>query len=125
MEESAASNDRDLEILRSLNEGYIRSVRTSDAAWFDEHLAADFVNGNPDGTLADRPAFLAQIARPLAVSGFDVEDVRIRLLGDFAIIHGRTVYTKQDGHSAAGRYTDAWSRRSGRWLCVCADVTRG
>jgi ketosteroid isomerase-like protein len=59
------------------------------------------------------------------VSDFEAEGVRIRLLGDVAIIHGRTVYTKPDGRPGAGRYTDVWSRRRGRWLCVAADVTRG
>jgi len=45
-------------------------------------------------------------------------------MGDIAIIHGRTRYGKPDGRPGAGRYTDVWAKRSGRWLCVCADVTR-
>lgn len=115
----------DLEVLKKLNREYILSVRTSDVAWFEEHLAADFLNSNPDGSLVDRAGFLAQIARPIAVSGFDVEDVRIRLFGDMAIIHGRTLYRKADGQPGAGRYTDAWSRSNGQWRCVAAHVTRG
>jgi len=115
----------DLAALQTLNRNYIRSVRMSDVRWFDEHLAADFMNGNPNGTLVDRARFLMQIAAPCPVSDFDVEDVRIRLLGEIAIIHGRTLYRKADGRTAAGRYTDVWSRREGRWLCVAADVTRG
>jgi ketosteroid isomerase-like protein len=93
--------------------------------WFDETLTQDFLNSNPDGTLIDRAAFLEQIARPCSVSGLKAEDVRIRIFGDLAIIHGRTVYRKADGRPAAGRYTDVWSRREGRWLCMSADVTRG
>ena len=112
-------------LLRALNEGYIRSVRTSDVAWFEEHLAPDFVNSNSDGTLSDRRAFLEQIARPIAVSEFACEDVRIRLLGDVAIVHGRTTYRKPGGQAAAGRYTDVWAQRGGLWLCVAAHVTRG
>lgn len=115
----------DLEALQELNRGYIRSVRESDVRWFDDNLGQDFLNGNPDGSLTDRAAFLAQIARPLAVSDFDCEDVRIRIFGEVAIIHGRTVYRKPDRQAAAGRYTDVWARREGRWICVAADVTRG
>src|SRR5262245_41037102 len=115
----------DLEALRELNQSFIRSVRTSDAGWFDRNLAGDFLNSNADGTLVDRAAFLRQIAAPCPVANFDVEDVRIRILGDAAIIHGRTTYTKPDGRPAAGRYTDVWVRQSGRWVCVAADVTRG
>ena len=115
----------DVDILRKLNQGYIRSVQMSDVRWFDENLAADFLNSNPDGSLVDRAGFLAQIARPVTIRNLEAEDVRIRLIGEVAIIHARTTYTKPDGQTAAGRYTDIWARRQGRWLCVAAHVTRG
>jgi len=113
-----------LEALQRLNEGYIRSVGTSDVGWFEQNLSHDFVNSNPDGSLVDRAGFLALIAQPCPVSQFAAEDVRIRLLGDIAIIHGRTVYRKPDGEAGAGRYTDVYESRQGRWVCVSADVTR-
>lgn len=115
----------DLETLRQLNDGYIRSVAHSDARWFEEHLSDDFLNSNPDGTLVDRTGFLAQVARPLAVSDLGCEDVRIRIVGETAIIHARTVYRKPGGERGAGRYTDIWQRRQGRWVCIAAHVTRG
>jgi ketosteroid isomerase-like protein len=121
----AAARTRDLEALEELNRNYIRSVRVSDVRWFDENLAEDFLNSNADGSLVDRAGFLAQMARPCPVSDFDAEDVRIRLLGDHAIVHGQTIYKNGDGQAGAGRYTDDWSRRRGRWLCVSAHVTRG
>ncbi len=113
------------EILQELNRGYIRSVQSSDVGWFDEHLAEDFLASAPDCTLVDRVGFLAQIAPPCALSGLRAEDVRIRILGDIAIIHARTTYRKPGGEAGAGRYTDIWAWRQGRWLCVCAHVTRG
>jgi len=119
------SSTADLEIFQELNQGFIRSVRTSDVAWFDQNLAEDFLNSNADGTLVERAAFLRQIAPPCPVLNFDVEDVRIRILGDTAIAHGRTTYTKPNGQAAAGRYTDVWVRQGGRWVCVSGDVTRG
>jgi ketosteroid isomerase-like protein len=115
----------DLETLDELNQHYIRSVRMSDVTWFDEHLAEDFLNSGADGSLVDRAGFLAQMARPCPVANLAVEDVRIRPLGEHAIVHGRTTYVKGDGQPGAGRYTDVWSRRRGRWLCVSAHVTRG
>jgi ketosteroid isomerase-like protein len=126
MQDSAAGQSlaEDLRVLQGLNDGFIRSVRSSDVGWFEENFAPDFLNSNPDGSLVDRAGFLSQIAGPSAVPDLDAEDVRIRILGDIAIIHGRTVYTKADGRHA-GRYTDIWSRLQGRWLCVAAHVTRG
>ncbi len=115
----------DLEILQELNQGFIRSVRMSDVGWFDRNLSEDFLNSNADGSLVDRAAFLRQIEPPCPVSNFGVEDVCVRILGDAAIIHGRTTYVKPDGQAAAGRYTDVWVRRGERWSCVSGDVTRG
>lgn len=90
-----------------------------------EQLNRDRDNSNSDGSLVDRAGFLAQVARPIAVSDFAAEDVRIRILGEVAIIHGRTVYRKADGQPATGRYTDVRLRSRGGWLCACAHVTRG
>jgi hypothetical protein len=110
--------------LEALNREYIRSVGEADVRWFDANLAPDFVNSNPDCSLLDRTGFLAQIARGSTVKNLDIADVLIRVLGDGALIHARTTYTKADGQPGAGRYTDVWARRGGRWVCVAADVTR-
>ena len=115
---------RDLETLLELNRDYIRSVQTSDVRRFDEILADDFLCSNPDGSLIDRAAFLAQTARPVSISGLEAKDVNVRLMGDFAIIHARTTFVRLDGGVGSGRYTDVWARRQGRWLAVSAHVTR-
>ena len=121
---ATATAANDVSILEELNDGYMRSVQRSDARWFDENLAEDFLNSNPDGSLVDRSGFLEQIARPATISHLAASEVRIRILGDIAIIHGRTTYNQPDGQPAAGRYTDIWARRRARWLCVAAHVTR-
>jgi ketosteroid isomerase-like protein len=125
MRAEALTLSNDLDVLRKLNDDYIRSVQFSDVKRFEEILSEDFLNSNPDGSLVDRAGFLAQIAKPATVANLRIEDVRIRILGDFALIHARTFYTTQDGRQAAGRYTDIWARRAGRWLCIAAHVTRG
>lgn len=115
----------DLETLQQLNEDYIRSVQNSDVRRFDEILADDFMCSNPDGSLVDRAAFLAQTARPVTISNLEAREVQVRILGDVAIIHARTSYKLADGQAKSGRYTDVWARRGGRWLAVSAHVTRG
>jgi len=125
MQANMLTNDVQMEALGRLNEDYIRSVATSDVRRFDELLAEDFLNSNPDGSLVNRAEFLAQIGRLAAVSNLKCEAVRIRIIGEIAIIHGRTTYMKPDGQAGAGRYTDVWALREGRWQCVAAHVTRG
>jgi ketosteroid isomerase-like protein len=114
----------DVATLDRLNQQYVTSVESSDVSWFDANLAPDFMNSNPDGSLVDRAQFLAQIARPATISNLEANDVRVRVMGDFAIIHARTTYMHEGGRAGAGRYTDIWARREGRWLCVAAQVTR-
>jgi ketosteroid isomerase-like protein len=118
----ASKSDHDT--LLDLNRDYIRSVQTSDVRRFDEILADDFLCSNPDGSLVDRDGFLEQTARPVSISNLQVHDVNVRIMGDFAIIHARTTYTRPDGGVGSGRYTDVWARRQGHWLAVSAHVTR-
>jgi ketosteroid isomerase-like protein len=106
----------DLDALTALNRDYIHSVQHRDVWRFDEILAEDFLCSNPDGSLVDKNQFLAQIARLVTISGLAVQDVKVRILGDVAIIHARTSYTTADGEERNGRFTDVWARRDRKWL---------
>ena len=114
----------DIEELATLNRDYVASVQNCDVKRFDEILAPDFHCSNPDKSLVDRAAFLKQTAVPVTIKNLRAEDVRIRILGDFAIIHAATRYTTADGQEANGRYTDCWAKQNGRWLAVSAHVSR-
>ena len=114
----------DHEILEGLNRDYIRSVETSDVRRFSEILAEDFLCTKPDGSLIDKPEFLRQTAPASDLSDLEAHDVKIRISGDFAIIHARTSFRLTNGKAGSGRYTDIWERRNGHWLAVAAHVTR-
>jgi ketosteroid isomerase-like protein len=114
----------DLAELTSLNRGYVNSVQNSDVQRFDEILADDFYCSNPDKSLVDRAGFLKQTAVPVTIKNLEAHDVKIRVMGDFAIIHAATSYTTPEGKPASGRYTDCWARQGGRWLAVSAHVSR-
>jgi ketosteroid isomerase-like protein len=115
---------KDIEELTALNRDYVASVQNCDVKRFDQILASEFYCSNPDKTLVDRAAFLQQTAQPIAIKNLREYDVKIRVLGDFAIIHAATSYTTPDGKEAHGRYTDCWARQNGKWLAVSAHVSR-
>ena len=115
---------QDIEQLTALNRDYIDSVQNSDVKRFDQILAQDFYCSNPDKTLIDRAAFLKQTAVPVTIRNLEAHDVKIRVMGDFAIIHAATRYTTADGQQGSGRYTDCWARQNGKWLAVSAHVSR-
>ncbi len=114
----------DIASLLRLNTDYIESVKTSDVQRFREILAEDFLCTLPDGMLIDRGQFLANAAKPYALRALTAHDVNVRILGDVAVVHGRTTFTLPDGSAGSGRYTDVWAKRDGRWLAVAAHVTR-
>src|SRR6476661_6749526 len=87
----------DIDELTALNRDYVASVQNCDVKRFDEILAQDFYCSNPDKSLVDRAAFLKQTAIPVKIKGLKAEDVKIRILGDFAIIHAQTSYISADG----------------------------
>jgi ketosteroid isomerase-like protein len=123
MAENSGANS-DYETLLKLNGDYIRSVQTGDVGRFSEILAKDFLCTNPDGSLVDRGGFLQQTALPVSIRDLAVHDVRVRILGDVAIIHARTSYSLADGNQGSGRYTDIWRREGDSWRAVAAHVTR-
>jgi ketosteroid isomerase-like protein len=114
----------DLDELTTLNRDYVASVQNCDVRRFDQILAEDFYCSNPDKSLVDRAGFLKQTAVPVTIRNLIADEVKIRIIGDFAIIHGRTSYTTADGQQAHGRYTDCWARQNGKWLAVSAHVSR-
>jgi ketosteroid isomerase-like protein len=115
---------KDIDELTALNRDYVASVQNGDVRRFDEILAQDFYCSNPDKSLVDRAGFLKQTALPVTIRNLIAEDVKIRILGDFAIIHARTSYLTSDGQQAHGRYTDCWAKQNGKWLAVSAHVSR-
>ena len=114
----------DFEQLTALNRDYVNSVQNCDVKRFDQILSQDFYCSNPDKSLVNRFDFLRQTAVPVTVRNLEAQDVRIRIIGDFAIIHARTSYTMPDGKSGSGRYTDCWAKQNGKWLAVSAHVSR-
>ena len=115
-----ANAQRDLDTLTALNRDYTASVQKGDVKRFEEILAADFMCSTPDGSLLDKAGYLKLVAQPVTISGLVAENVRIRLLGDFAIIHARFDSRSADGKQRRGRYTDNWARRDGTWVAVSA-----
>ncbi len=110
----------DLEILEDLNRNYVRSALESDVRWYEANLAEDFLNASPDGSFTDKAGFLKRISRPYPGSEARAEDVRIRVLGDVALIHAGFRHRRADGREQAGRYLDVYARRGRHWLCVAA-----
>lgn len=109
--------------LHDLNADSIRAFVEGDAAWYREHLAADFVCTLADGRRIDRTEFLRRADEGRGVTDVTYDEVDVRPLGDVALVHGVTHY-RRDGAPASTRYTDVWQLCGGRWQAVAAQFTR-
>ena len=118
----ATTEKHDLDVLAELNADYLASDQNSDVERYEEILADDFTASLPDYRLRDRREFLELIAAPRPFTDLQAHDVKIRLLGDFALVHGAITFRTHDGVLHHGRYTDDWQRRGGKWLCIAANV---
>lgn len=116
----------DLSVLRTLNESYVQAFRAADVAWYDAHLASDYVVVYGDGSFHDRAAALADFAQPYFAThmkSFPVDIVSIRRYGDVALIHAENDYELKDGRTGVNRYTDIWLKQDGKWRCISAHIT--
>jgi len=113
-----------LDTLRALNQTYLDAVANCDVETFRQILADDFLCSGPDGALLDKRAFLESTAAPRTLEQLTADDLRIRIIGDVAIIHAATQFRTIDAREGRGRYTDIWAKRGGKWFAVAAHVTR-
>ena len=117
----AAQNDSAK--LVQLNRGYVGAFMKGDAAWYDAHLAPEFECLCPDGSVVRRADFLAGSQRPMTNRSFLLDSVRVKLLGDVAVITAITPFVRADGTAGTNRYTDIWVKRAGTWLTLQAQIT--
>jgi ketosteroid isomerase-like protein len=109
-------------MLTQLNADYLASDQNGDVQRYGQILAEDFMSSLPDCLLRNKKQFLEMMAAPRPFTELKMDDVRIRLLGDFATIHSHMTFRTKDGVLRQGRYTDDCQRRDGKWLCVAANV---
>ncbi len=119
---AATGEDDAVAALHGLNADYIRAFVESDIAWYREHLGEDFVCTLADGRRINKAEFLKRAEEGPGVKDVTYDQIDVCPLGDAALVHGVTHYTR-DGAPASTRYTDVWQLREGRWLAVAAQLT--
>src|SRR6266545_3434685 len=81
-------------MLHDLNADYIRAFVEADTAWYSEHLSDDFVCTLADGRRIDKTEFLRRNAEGPGVTDVTYDEIDVRTLGDVALVHGVTHYTR-------------------------------
>ena len=101
---------------------------TNDRQTIEGILASDWTVIDITGRVLTRPEVLSEAfdSGDRRVDSMTVDDVRIRLLGEVAVVTGRT--TAEGSYRGAGvkvvlRFTDVFARRDGSWQVVASQGT--
>jgi uncharacterized protein (TIGR02246 family) len=115
--------------IRDLEERINAAVVSGDLHVFELLLADDFTHTNQAGIFRTRAQWLANHKPGQSpYTRYDVDELRIRVYGDTAIVTARTTPKGQDsrGKPITGqfRYLRVWAKRDGKWRAVAFQGTR-
>ena len=110
--------------LLDLNRNYVRAFMEADAAWYDAHLVDDFICVDTDGSMIEKPAFLAGTTPAAAAERYEIGEVAVRIHGDAAYVTALGTWLRKDGSTGQTRYIDSYARTADGWKVVSAQLTR-
>jgi hypothetical protein len=114
--------------LLTIQQQLARAWVERDRAFIERVLAPEWSVTQADGTIRSRAAVLhdAFVVRTVLVESMIIDDVTAIVLGDTAIVRGRTQATGVVGDqrgSARLRFTDTFIKRGGQWQAVASHAT--
>jgi hypothetical protein len=122
-------NAADDQVLQAEQQRFAALV-SADVAALDRLLGSDLTYVHSSGGLQDKPTFIAAFSggKP-RYSAFTGSDLRVRVVGDVAVVNGMAEVTAIGGDGKAQppftiRYTDMHVNRAGRWQLVAFQATR-
>ncbi|HEU5453962.1 MAG TPA: nuclear transport factor 2 family protein [Terriglobales bacterium] len=115
-----ASNSDIAAQLKAIEARWIDAEIHGDAAYLDTILAPDFIYTNPSAQVLNRAQLIEAVRSGKAkLESGSVSEMTVRVYGEVAVVNG--TYTEHEAGSAAsdaGRFTDTFVRRNGKWLAV-------
>ncbi len=95
-----------------------------DPAMIAPYLDDSFVQTNPDNSVSTRTEVLDGIGKGDAtLTAVDLADMKTQSYGDAAVIMGRYTEKRESKGKhvmTAGRFTDTYVKRGGKWKCVAS-----
>jgi ketosteroid isomerase-like protein len=98
-----------------------------DSSALNALVSERFINTEWDGSLSDKPKFLADIKDPqFKPSSVTIQDVKVNLFGSTAVVagiyHTKGIYQSKS-YEHLGRFTDTWVLDGGKWQCVASHTS--
>lgn len=117
---------RDEAELVRLERDYARALMEKDRAFLMRFYASDWRGGNWMGFWSKTTMLKSVLGARYVVKRMDVRDLKVRLMGDVAIVQGvDEEVTSVDGRDTSGKwaFTDVFARRDGIWVAVASHTS--
>ena len=114
--------------IRKLDDQRITAILKQDVPWLDRLMADDFTYTRQGGVTDTKAEFLGEMkAGKGAFTSLKMSDVKVRILGNAAVLTGRCDITaKREGRDFAipMHFTEVYSRTAGHWHWLLWQSTR-
>ena len=94
---------------------------------FVQRLAADnFIFIGPDGNSVGKADYVKGMTGPTVFTAFDIGELKVRTVGDVAIVTGTATITAKTGDKDEnGKYafTDVFAKKGGEWKAISSQAT--
>jgi ketosteroid isomerase-like protein len=114
--------------IESLEMAWRQAVVDNNIPTMDHLLADDYVGITANGTIEDKTQAIAQRkAGTIRVTALNLDDLKIRLYGDIAVVTSIAELEGVNGQSDISgkyRYTRVYNRRLGEWKIVSFEASR-
>ena len=114
--------------IEALEMQWRQAVIDNDVKQMDHLLADDYIGISATGTVETKAQALAQRkAGTVKISQLDLNDLKVRVYGDTAVVTSRADLAGSNGQSDIGghyRYTRVYNRRLGQWKIVSFEASR-
>ena len=131
--DQGSRTERDEAVLAQIQQALAKAWVGGDRATIERIIAPEWRSIGPDSRASDRASVLADVfeKRVHKIRRVEVDDVRVQVFGDAAVVTGRTHGVGEftgAPYDVVIRFTDTFVRRKGQWHAVAShsslDATR-
>jgi hypothetical protein len=120
--------ERDEAVLAKIQQELSRAWVAGDRSTIERIIAPEWRSTGPDGRASDRASVLTEAfeKRVHKIHRLEIDDVRVRVFGDAAVVTGRTHGVGEFAgapYDVVIRFTDTFVRLKGRWQAVASHAS--
>ena len=123
---AAAQSSAEAELIE-LEQDYAKALIAKDRAFLMRFYAPDWRGGNWLGVFTKSTMLKSLLAERYVVRSMKLRDIKVRVLGDVAVLEGvDDEVTSMGGNDTGGRwsFTDVFARRGGRWVAIASHASK-